>query len=83
MWMPCRAARNDPPHDQGTLGQREAPAPLGVKVLSLFFIDEVAKYRQYDEQGNAVKGEYALMFEEEYKRWARTPTTKACSTRLT
>lgn len=47
--------------------------PLGVKVLSLFFIDEVAKYRQYDEQGNAVKGEYALIFEEEYKRWARHP----------
>ena len=47
--------------------------PLGVKVLSLFFIDEVAKYRQYDDQGNAVKGEYALMFEEEYKRWARHP----------
>lgn len=47
--------------------------PLGVKVLSLFFIDEVAKYRQYDEQGNAVKGEYAAIFEEEYKRWARHP----------
>lgn len=47
--------------------------PLGVKVLSLFFIDEVAKYRQYDEQGNPVKGEYALIFEEEYKRWARHP----------
>lgn len=47
--------------------------PLGVKVLSLFFIDEVAKYRQYDEQGNAVKGEYAVIFEEEYKRWARHP----------
>ncbi|WP_211245338.1 restriction endonuclease subunit R [Curvibacter gracilis] len=47
--------------------------PLGVKVLSLFFIDEVAKYRQYDDQGNAVKAEYALMFEEEYKRWARHP----------
>ena len=47
--------------------------PLGVKVLSLFFIDEVAKYRQYDEQGNAVKGEYALMFEEEYKRLAKHP----------
>ncbi len=47
--------------------------PLQVKVLSLFFIDEVAKYRQYDDQGNAVKGEYALMFEEEYKRWARHP----------
>lgn len=47
--------------------------PLGVKVLSLFFIDEVAKYRQYDEQSNVVKGEYAVMFEEEYKRWARHP----------
>lgn len=47
--------------------------PSGVKVLSLFFIDEVAKYRQYDEQGNPVKGEYALMFEEEYKRLARHP----------
>lgn len=47
--------------------------PLGVKVLSLFFIDEVAKYRQYDEQGNPVKGEYALMFEEEYKRLAKHP----------
>ena len=45
----------------------------GVKVLSLFFIDEVAKYRQYDTQGNAIKGEYALMFEEEYARWARHP----------
>ncbi|MGM3274975.1 type III restriction-modification system endonuclease [Ralstonia sp. 24A2] len=47
--------------------------PLGVKVLSLFFIDEVAKYRQYDEQGNPLKGEYALMFEEEYKRLAKHP----------
>ena len=47
--------------------------PLGVKVLSLFFIDEVAKYRQYDEQSNAVKGEYAVIFEEEYKRWALHP----------
>ncbi len=47
--------------------------PLGVKVLSLFFIDEVAKYRQYDEHGNAVKGEYATIFEEEYKRFARHP----------
>lgn len=47
--------------------------PLGVKVLSLFFIDEVAKYRQYDAEGNAIKGAYALMFEEEYKRLARHP----------
>ena len=38
----------------------------GVKVLSLFFIDEVAKYRQYDESNQAFNGEYADMFEEEY-----------------
>lgn len=39
----------------------------GIKVLSLFFIDEVAKYKQYDKSGNAVNGEYADIFEEEYK----------------
>jgi type III restriction enzyme len=37
----------------------------GIKVLSLFFIDEVAKYRSYDEAGEQA-GEYAKMFEEEY-----------------
>lgn len=37
----------------------------GIKVLSLFFIDEVAKYKYY-ENGVALKGEYAKMFEEEY-----------------
>lgn len=39
----------------------------GVKVLTLFFIDEVAKYRQYDDAGEQ-PGEYASMFEEEYER---------------
>ncbi|WP_341349284.1 type III restriction-modification system endonuclease [Proteiniclasticum ruminis] len=39
----------------------------GIKVLSLFFIDEVAKYRQYDDQGNATGGTYTQIFEEEYK----------------
>ena len=47
--------------------------PLGVKVLSLFFIDAVEKYRKYDDAGNAVKGQYAQIFEEEYKRWAKHP----------
>ena len=37
----------------------------GIKVLSLFFIDEVAKYKQY-EGGNELPGEYATIFEEEY-----------------
>lgn len=38
----------------------------GIKVLSLFFIDEVAKYRQYDADGNEQNGIYADIFEEEY-----------------
>jgi len=38
----------------------------GIKVLSLFFIDEVAKYKQYDAAGTAFNGEYANIFEEEY-----------------
>jgi len=40
----------------------------GIKVLSLFFIDEVAKYRLYDKSNNRQKGDYAKVFEEEYKR---------------
>ena len=40
----------------------------GIKVLSLFFIDEVAKYRQYGDDGAEIAGEYARMFEEEYQR---------------
>ena len=46
--------------------------PQGIKVLSLFFIDAVERYRRY-EAGNPVKGDYALMFEEEYRRLARHP----------
>lgn len=45
----------------------------GIKVLSLFFIDEVARYRSYDADGNAVKGDYARIFEEEYRRAAKLP----------
>ena len=39
----------------------------GIKVLSLFFIDEVDKYRQYDAAGTQNNGLYAQMFEEEYQ----------------
>ena len=39
----------------------------GIKVLSLFFIDEVAHYKQYDEAGEAKNGIFADMFEEEYR----------------
>lgn len=38
----------------------------GIKTLSLFFIDEVAHYRQYDADGNETLGEFGRVFEEEY-----------------
>ena len=47
--------------------------PKGIKVLSLFFIETVARYRQYDADGNPVKGDYARIFEEEYRRAAKLP----------
>lgn len=50
--------------------------PKGIKVLSLFFIDTVAKYRQYDEEGNHFNGDYAQIFEEEYNRIIQLPKYK-------
>jgi type III restriction enzyme len=47
--------------------------PLGIKVLSLFFIDVVENYRHYDSGGVPVKGKYAEMFEAEYKAAAAKP----------
>lgn len=38
----------------------------GIKTLSLFFIDKVEHYRQYDEDGNELLGEYGVIFEQEY-----------------
>jgi type III restriction enzyme len=55
------------------LDKEKRLGPLGIKVLSLFFIDEVARYRAYDTDGNAVKGDYAVIFEEEYRRAAKLP----------
>ena len=39
---------------------------MGIKCLSLFFIDEVAHYRGYDEDGNELLGDFGVMFEQEY-----------------
>jgi len=39
----------------------------GIKVLSLFFIDEVAHYKEYDKAGQPLNGIFARMFEEEYQ----------------
>jgi type III restriction enzyme len=46
--------------------------PQGIKVLSLFFIDVVEHYRKYTA-GGPVKGKYAVMFEEEYRKAAAKP----------
>lgn len=45
----------------------------GIKTLSLFFIDEVVKYKDYDAVDD--KGAYALMFEEEYENIVRDRLT--------
>ncbi len=55
------------------LDKEKRLAPQGIKVLSLFFIDAVEKYRHYDADGNPVKGDYARIFEEEYCRLAKHP----------
>ncbi len=46
----------------------------GIKVLTLFFIDTVAKYRKYDEAGEQ-SGEYARFFEEEYRNLLKENTS--------
>ncbi|MCC6681909.1 MAG: DEAD/DEAH box helicase family protein [Phycisphaeraceae bacterium] len=47
--------------------------PQGIKVLSLFFIDAVEHYRKYTDDGTPIKGRYATMFEEEYRKAAAKP----------
>jgi len=48
------------------LDKEEELFQQGIKCLSLFFIDEVAKYRQYGDDGAELLGEYGKMFEQEY-----------------
>jgi type III restriction enzyme len=45
----------------------------GIKVLSLFFIDKVANYRQYDDDGNRQNGKLADCFEEAYREFSQKP----------
>lgn len=49
----------------------------GVKVLSLFFIDRVANYRSYDEEGKPVKGKFAIAFEKYYNELINLPQYKS------
>lgn len=51
--------------------------PLGIKVLSLFFIDSVEKYRAHNAAGEVALGEYGSFFEEEFCRHAANPRYKS------
>jgi type III restriction enzyme len=57
-------------------------APQGIKVLSLFFVKSVADYRQYASDGSRIKGKYAVMFEEEYKKISAKPKYKSLFTEV-
>lgn len=46
---------------------------IGVKVLSLFFIDKVANYRSFDKDGNPVAGKFAIWFEEAFNKYTNRP----------
>lgn len=49
---------------------------LGIKVLSLFFIDKVANYRSYDASGSSIEGKFAQWFEEIYQEYITKPVFK-------
>lgn len=59
---------------QEHLDKEKRLRPQGIKVLSLFFIDAVDKYRSYDDDNHPVKGEYAAIFEAEYQKLAKHPS---------
>lgn len=50
--------------------------PKGIKVLSLFFIDKVANYRGYDDEGNPSPGKLALWFEQAFNQHASLPSNQ-------
>ena len=58
-------------HLEKELQLRELAGGRGIKVLSLFFIDRVANYRDYNGEGKAVKGKFAEAFEAELANWAK------------
>lgn len=49
---------------------------LGIKVLSVFFLDKVANYRIYDSAGNPQKGQFAIWFEELLTKQLQNPKYK-------
>lgn len=59
------------------LDKEKKLAPLGIKVLSLFFIDKVANYRLYNPDGTSTKGKFAQWFEEIYAETIQKPKYQA------
>ena len=55
------------------LRKEKAYKEKGIKVLSLFFIDRVKNYREYDADGNPTNGKFARWFEEAYEREKSKP----------
>lgn len=49
---------------------------IGIKVLSLFFIDKVSNYRSYDKSGKVVQGKFSVWFEELYNEEIQKPAFK-------
>lgn len=58
------------------LDKEIALAPLGVKVLSLFFLDRVSNYRDFDADGKPTLGRIGRWFEEAYAELAAKPRYK-------
>lgn len=58
-------------HLEKELQVLESAGERGIKVLSLFFVDRVANYRDYDGEGKPVKGKFAEVFEAELANWAK------------
>ena len=67
--LPCAGQGDGPQH----LDKERTLAPLGVKVLSLFFVDKVANYRATDDDGNPTLGPIGQWFEEAYVDLASKP----------
>lgn len=83
-WLGVGEAHGDVDHAQVTrhminrtirvhLEKERSLKPKGIKVLSLFFVERVALYREYDDDGTPHPGVYAKMFEEEYRRLTKHP----------
>ncbi len=64
------------------LNKEKTLNPKGIKVLSLFFIDKVSNYREYNKDGDATKGKFATWFEETYTELSKTEEYKTLAVNM-